>query len=108
MANAQKGTDEELIERTERALVAGVWTSIDGTQKKFTEMDDGHLANSILMIRRGSDARGRPVGEIARSKLSFLEAEWRHRHGDKEVVSDRPFRGTARKRKTGPHGNSPP
>jgi hypothetical protein len=99
MENAPEETDEQVISRVERALVSATWVSADGRRKKISEMDDGHLANSILMIRRGTDAVGRPVGQRAARKLPALEAEWRFRYGDKEVVSERPFNGRPGRRK---------
>lgn len=97
MENAPKETDEQIIERTERSLAMGVWRSADGRRKKFSEMDDDHLANTIFMLHRGTDANGRKVNERLKEKLPFLEAEWRFRHGEKPVTSERPFNPKTRR-----------
>lgn len=50
-----------------------MWRCNDGRRLLVTQMDDRHLANSIAMIRRGKDARGRTVGPKTRALLPALE-----------------------------------
>lgn len=97
MENASK-TADEIIERMERALRGDTWTSKDGRKKRIIDMDDGHLANTILMLLRGFDANGKVVPEKLKEKLRLLQEEWKFRHGDKPVASDRMYRERSSRR----------
>lgn len=108
MENAPEETDEEIIERVERALVRRPWVSADGRRTPLSKMDDTHLANTIFMLQRGTDARGRAVAEKLKKRLPELEAEWRRRYGKKPVVSDRPFNPKMKSRRSLPSVRSLP
>lgn len=51
------------------------WTCGDGKRMRVSQMSDSHLGNSIAMILRGHDARGRRVGPKTRAKLKALLVE---------------------------------
>lgn len=51
------------------------WRCHDGRRLLLSEMTDSHLANSIAMIHRGRDAKGRRVTSRTARLLAALEVE---------------------------------
>jgi hypothetical protein len=51
------------------------WRTADGRRILVSEMTDSHLANSIAMIYRGHDVKGRRVTQKTARLLPALEIE---------------------------------
>lgn len=65
-----KQQSEDVLE-----MKIGTWKTHDGRVMLVSQMTDTHLANSIAMIHRGSDAKGRRVKRHTARLLPALEVE---------------------------------